>query len=210
MITKENNGKKYLLSDIKIDGLELLCDPLTSLLSYKSFKTAAEYYLTLSSKVVNLAIGDVDNLKNYVTSQNRREEKLFGHLAGNNCMEQIGRIVNHWSEELLKEKELLCGTFGGDEIIVWTIGCNSRDFNAAIIDLSTKIKENCPVTCSFVSASISINDYSSAKEDLYHCLASFIDSQLFDFKNARKNSNSMELVKTLNVLYENEECIITK
>src|ERR1022692_3662155 len=64
----------------------LLCDPLTGLVAYPSFEAHMIAALPgLASDGLHLAIGDVDDLRGYVTAANANDPTLFGHLAGNDC-----------------------------------------------------------------------------------------------------------------------------
>jgi len=69
----------------------LLCDPLTGLVSYPSFEEHLTRELPrLARRELHLAIGDVDDLKEFVTARRDCDPMMFGHLAGNDCMRKVG------------------------------------------------------------------------------------------------------------------------
>jgi hypothetical protein len=44
-----------------------------------------------------LAIGDVDDLKRFVSQQRLDDPAMFGHLAGNACMQAVGEATLRWA-----------------------------------------------------------------------------------------------------------------
>jgi len=96
----------------------LLCDPLTGLVSYPSFEEHLTRELSALARLgPHLAIGDVDDLKRFVTERRDSDPTMFGHLAGNACMRQVGEATLAWAEEELRGCPFaVCATFGGDEV----------------------------------------------------------------------------------------------
>jgi GGDEF domain-containing protein len=170
------------------DGI-LYCDPLTSLVAYPSF----EQYLIkmipgLAGKGLHIAIGDVDGLKEYVSQRRSADPASFGHLAGNACMLAVGRLTNSWAAAELSDIAFgVCGTFGGDEVIVAAAGLSHEAFAGKIRELCQAIKASAPRPCSFALATF---DYGSVTPDgapdAYRQFLSMIDEQLFrDKEQAR-------------------------
>lgn len=162
----------------------LLCDPLTGLVAYPSFEEHLVRHLpSLAAQTLHLAIGDVDDLRSYVTSRRCDDPMMFGHLAGNSCMRLIGSVVRKWSSELGAWPVLICGTFGGDEVIVAGSGLSYTNFCNEVSVLAERIRDGAPRPCSFAygtlgPASISADDAELA----YRSFVSRIDRALFDLK----------------------------
>jgi GGDEF domain-containing protein len=171
-----------------VDGelRELLCDPLTGLVAYPSFAECLIGSLpTLSTSTgLHLAIGDVDDLKEYVSQRRAEDPTMFGHLAGNQCMEAVGRATTAWSHEALRTSTFaLCGTFGGDEVIVATAGVAYDRFVASIRDLAQAIDRAAPRTCSFAVGTFppgAIFDHQATAA--YRQFVAAIDAALFFHK----------------------------
>src|ERR1022692_2790110 len=102
----------------------LLCDPLTGLVAYPSFEAYMIAVLPgLATDGLHLAIGDVDDLRGYVSAANADDPTLFGHLAGNDCMRRVGEATRRWVADHLDFWPFaMCATFGGDEVIVAAAG----------------------------------------------------------------------------------------
>lgn len=165
----------------------LLCDPLTGLVAYPSFETfLTEQLLAVVPEGVHLAIGDVDDLKAYVTESRTVDPTMFGHLAGNDCMRQVGAVTLRWARAALSGCALaVCGTFGGDEVIVAASGRPYEDFLASVRELANLIRALTPRSCSFaVGSAISTATALTDGGPAYRLLVSSVDAALFDAKAA--------------------------
>jgi GGDEF domain-containing protein len=141
---------------------------------------------------LHLAIGDVDDLKRYVTERRSADPTSFGHLAGNDCMRQVGLVTVRWAEEELSAYPFsMCGTFGGDEVIVTAAGTGQAAFMDAIQRLSALLRGFTPRSCSFAVASTEpipapLSDPAAA----YERLVTRVDAALFDRKAALRAQNT--------------------
>lgn len=160
------------------------------MLAYDSF---AELALILMGKTpkkhMHLAIGDVDDLRGYVTSQKAENEYLFGHVAGNDCMRRVGRAVcSWWGTEFKEWDDLICGTFGGDEVIVLARGGVRSDFGAALSRLGRAINLSAPRPCSFSWTSIDASTRRDATPVVeFRKIVSALDHHLF-MQKSRKHA----------------------
>lgn len=170
-------------------------DPLTSLIAYPSFE---EYLIAtlpvLAAEDVHMAIGDVDGLREYVTERRAADPDSFGHLAGNACMRAVGALTSDWAREQLKDIFHVCGTFGGDEVIVAASGLTHAAFADKLQSLCRDIKASSPRPCSFALATLeSCMIPQPQSRNAYRALVSLIDSQLFAMKeNARLAGEHLE------------------
>ncbi|WP_437304751.1 hypothetical protein [Sorangium sp. So ce388] len=163
----------------------LFYDPLTRLLSYDSFEKHIVDQLPLwSERGIHIAVGDVDDLRGYVTSQKSADAAMFGHLAGNFCMRMIGRLVRHWVCSVRDVwPEVVCGTFGGDEVIIAASGQSPVSFQRSIEGLALDIKNTAPRPCSFVC--LSLERQCVGPDDafsVYRASVSAVDRALFEHK----------------------------
>ncbi|MDF0668797.1 MAG: radical SAM protein [Nitrospira sp.] len=170
--------------ELEPSGL-LLCDPLTGLVAYPSF----ERYLVANLPDIapfglHISVGDVDGLKEYVTRKNAEDEFLFGHLAGNHCMQEVGRITRSWAHQALEDVPFsLCGTFGGDEVILAVAGIEYDRFVTAIRLLATKLRHEAPRPCSFAAATLFNRTVEQRNaHEIFRRLVSQIDRALFRYK----------------------------
>lgn len=175
-----------------IDDGVLYCDPLTSLVAYPSF----EQYLIrmiprLAGKGLHVAIGDVDGLKEYVSQRRDCDPASFGHLAGNACMLAVGRLTSNWAAAELGDTEFqVCGTFGGDEVIVAAAGLSHEVFAGKIRELCRAIKASAPRPCSFAVATLENGTVTpDGAPDAYRQFVSLIDAQLFHDKEQARFLN---------------------
>lgn len=176
-----------VLGELPVSGDEsvLYCDPLTSLVAYPSFE---EYLIKmlpmLIGKGLHLAIGDVDGLRAYVCERRSADPSSFGHLAGNACMRMVGEVTNSWAlRELAALPFRICGTFGGDEVIVCASGLSHEQFARKIHALCDDIKVSSPRPCSFALATLTDDAVARQRPaDAYRCLVSAVDALLFDEK----------------------------
>jgi GGDEF domain-containing protein len=164
----------------------VLCDPLTMLIAYPSFELQLTRLLPHFGPVgLHLAIGDVDGLRGYVSERRTADPACFGHLAGNECMRRIGLVTLEWAAlELGADWAFrLCGTFGGDEVIVAAAGCSHQHFASAVADLCDRIRADAPRPCSFAVGTMA--PASLAEEQAPHAyrrLLSQVDASLFEAK----------------------------
>jgi GGDEF domain-containing protein len=174
------------------DGPCLWCDPLTGLIAYPSF---AEHFTdrlpTLAPLGVHLAIGDVDDLKEYVSQRRAEDHTHFGHLAGNECMQTIGRITRRWAERTVADWPFsLCGTFGGDEVIIAAAGVEYAAFVNSVQELLDDIGRNAPRTCSFAVGTLLPTTIPEADRAIaYREFVARVDLALFERKAEIRAAN---------------------
>jgi len=173
---------------VKPSNGELLCDPLTLLVSYPSFQDyLVEQFPALASQGMHLTIGDVDDLKRFVTTCRSTDPQLFGHIAGNECMQRIGQIVAQWADSAFCPSDFfLPGAFGGDEIIIAASGMSYAAFSAGVQDLAMHIREGAPRPVSFAMATTAPT--SCPISDAYGSIRNLIvtlDMTLFECKQQR-------------------------
>jgi len=168
-------------------GRLLLRDPLTGLVAYPSFERhLLEELPALAPLGVHLAIGDVDDLRRYVTERRAADPEMFGHLAGNDCMRRVGAATLSWERRALAGWPFaVCATFGGDEVIVAAAGLPFASFVAAVRQLASDIRRSSPRSCSFAVATTHpaptrLVDVPSS----YRALVARVDAALFDRKDA--------------------------
>jgi GGDEF domain-containing protein len=183
----------YQLSCVGVSGGSLaaedpvlLCDPLTMLVAYPSFE---EHLTRVLPRVANaglhLAIGDVDGLREYVTERRSADPASFGHLAGNDCMRRIGALTGEWARTHLAVGWTfrICGTFGGDEVIVSAVGLPHERFVEAIALLCQQIRASAPRPCSFALGTLVAREVTEYQAPgAYRTFVSQIDASLFDAK----------------------------
>lgn len=170
-------------------------DPITGLVAFPDFHTEFPELLvqTVSrGACVGLAIGDVDNLKEYVEGTNRTEPGSFGHLAGYAVMSRLGEVAQGW----FWDQDAGCGcvsTFGGDEIIVAMLVNDGVTFAAAIVDLRDRLNRELPRTVSFTlglvgHAALPGPRHHGWAHEVYLGAMTTLDRHLFDGKAARRRS----------------------
>ncbi|MCP4383607.1 MAG: hypothetical protein GY798_19695 [Hyphomicrobiales bacterium] len=186
---RDGDGGAALVSargERETDDRVMLCDPLTMLLSYDSFERSAINAIEADDHpVILFAIGDVDDLRGYVAPKdNNRAPGDFGHLAGNRCMAQIGRMTLDWEQQRRSHyRSLLAGTFGGDEVIIGAFGADRDVFCDDLGTLRDAIKANAPRPCTFAWGGVpDTADLGSSARDTYIQVVSAIDRSLFDYK----------------------------
>jgi len=167
------------------DDVMVYLDPLTSLAAYPSFERyIIEMIPTLACDGLHLAIGDVDGLREYVSERRAADPTHFGHLAGNACMQTVGRVTAVWAAAQLSDSAFhLCGTFGGDEVIVAASGISHELFAAKILELCSIIRSTAPRSCSFALGTLTnqtVTQESAA--DAYRQFVSTVDARLFSVK----------------------------
>jgi GGDEF domain-containing protein len=164
----------------------LFCDPLTMLVAYPSFEEHVTVVLPrLAPEGFHLAIGDVDGLREYVTARRADDPAAFGHLAGNECMRRVGQLTNEWARTDLAVgcTFQLCGTFGGDEVIVGATGPSHDQFVEVVTRLCDQIRNFSPRPCSFAVGTLRICELTTEQAPAaYRQLVSTVDASLFDAK----------------------------
>ncbi|PBA69089.1 GGDEF domain-containing protein [Mycobacterium avium] len=171
----------------------LFCDPLTGLVAYPSF---AEFLIgnlpELAAVGLHLAIGDVDDLKEYVSRRRSDDPTCFGHLAGNECMQALGRTTKQWAaREFADWPFFLCGTFGGDEVIIAAAGQSPCAFWEKLRQLEREIRCHVPRTCSFSVGSLHVERIDGRHAQIaYRQLVAQVDRALFDRKTALRERNT--------------------
>jgi hypothetical protein len=171
-------------------------DPLTLLAAYPSFERhVIEMLPTLVRDRLHIAIGDVDGLREYVSERQSADPSHFGHLAGNACMKTIGWITVKWAAVALIDCGFqLCGTFGGDEVIIAASGISHELFAAKIDELCHSIRGMAPRPCSFALGTLEDRIVTEADAaDCYRRFVSMIDARLFGEKEyARREGRSLQ------------------
>jgi GGDEF domain-containing protein len=183
------NGNHYRFEYMRLDGTPadpgdhvMYLDPLTSLAAYPSFERyLIEMIPALASDGLHLAIGDVDGLRDYVSERRAADPTHFGHLAGNACMQTIGRVTAQWAAaELSGSAFHVCGTFGGDEVIIAASGISHELFTAKIRKLCGTIRDAAPRPCSFALGTLTNQSVTrDSAADAYRQLVSRVDARLF-------------------------------
>jgi GGDEF domain-containing protein len=164
----------------------LYLDPLTSLVAYPSFERhIIEMIPKLAGDGLHIAIGDVDGLREYVSEQRSADPAHFGHLAGNACMQTIGRVTAGWAAAELSDSPFhICGTFGGDEVIIAVSGISHELFASKIDNLRHAICNTAPRPCSFAIGTI--EDQTVTRDSAaatYRRFVSMVDARLFREKD---------------------------
>jgi GGDEF domain-containing protein len=197
------NGNQYWFGYMRpndppsdlVDGVVYL-DPLTMLAAYPSFERyVIEMIPALAKEGLHIAIGDVDGLREYVSERRSADPANFGHLAGNACMKTIGSITGEWASTALSESAFhLCGTFGGDEVIIAASGISHELFASKIHELCRTIRGTAPRPCSFALGTL--EDQTATRDsaaDIYRRFVSMVDARLFlDKEYARSEGRRLE------------------
>jgi GGDEF domain-containing protein len=163
------------------DGVVYL-DPLTTLAAYPSFERyIIEMIPMLASDGLHIAIGDVDGLRKYVSERRSADPAHFGHLAGNACMQTIGRVTAEWAAAELSDSAFhVCGTFGGDEVIIAASGISHELFASKIHKLCRTIRCAAPRPCSFALGTLEDRTVTrDSAADAYRRFVSMLDARLF-------------------------------
>jgi GGDEF domain-containing protein len=171
-------------------------DPLTGLLAFPDFHRTLPAFLVSSleaGKLVALAIGDVDGLKDHVESTNSTDPASYGHLAGNAVMTTLGATTRQWFDEQPWAAGCVA-TFGGDEVIVAVCEDDPSRFLDAVQNLRDRLCLALPVTVSFAVTIVSPDHLPSPSErpgwrDLFtDRLFAAVDRCLFIHKAARRKA----------------------
>jgi GGDEF domain-containing protein len=142
---------------------------------------------------LHLAIGDVDDLRGYVSAAKTEDPTLFGHLAGSDCMRRVGEATRAWAADMLDRWPFaICATFGGDEVIIAAAGRPYGAFLDALAELVCRIRSAAPRPCSFASGTtMPMAGIVGAAKDAYRRLVSNVDERLFCQKAAAQNAGSI-------------------
>ncbi|MFF4501649.1 hypothetical protein [Streptomyces sp. NPDC001401] len=176
---------------VEVDDGTLYCDPLTSLVAYPSFERyLIEVLPSFAEDGLHFAIGDVDGLREYVSERRAGDPTSFGHLAGNACMKTVGRVTSGWAAtELADAAFRVCGTFGGDEVIVAASGISHEQFAEKIRALCSMIKAAAPRPCSFALGTLEDHTVTQNGASVaYRRIVSLVDAQLFHEKEQARSS----------------------
>lgn len=128
-------------------------DPITGLVAFPDFNFVLPEILSscrMQQLALGIAIGDVDNLKEYVENTRSRNAGAYGHMAGCALMQTLGQTAARWFTAL--NPSLGCAaTFGGDEIIIVLAVRPGDDtvFESLIVDLRNEFYDSLPRSVSF-------------------------------------------------------------
>jgi GGDEF domain-containing protein len=134
-------------------------DPITGLVAFPSFQERFPRIFArelAAGRVVGIAIGDVDDLKGYVERSRAADDLMFGHLAGNTVMTQLGHESLRWFAAT--EAPGCLATFGGDEVILAMIGVAPHAFGRHVRRIGAALSAALPRTVSFAHATFSAAD----------------------------------------------------
>ncbi|WUJ74682.1 GGDEF domain-containing protein [Kribbella soli] len=168
-------------------------DPITGLIAWPGFFTRLPGLIADAighGDSVGLAIGDVDNLKDYVEGAKAVDAQSFGHLAGNAFMGRLGTLARNWLWRTSLEHSCLA-TFGGDEIVLIATTTDENSFLTHVEGLRDQLCAALPRTVSFGAGIISPADLPTVvvgdhwwREFTVHTIGA-IEHSLFDHKHAR-------------------------
>lgn len=175
-------------------------DPITGLIAWPGFFASlpgiVEQTLT-EGRPVGLAIGDVDNLKEYVEGVKAVDAQSFGHLAGNALMGRLGVLARLWLWTDGPSRACLA-TFGGDEIVLLAETSSTDGFISGVVALRDQLCRGLPRTVSFGAAVVSPGDVPAAivgehwwREYVVYVIG-LIERRLFEGKRARRQDGSHE------------------
>jgi GGDEF domain-containing protein len=171
-------------------------DPITGLVAFPDFHDQFPDHLwktVHSGALVGLAIGDVDNLKEYVEASNAAEMADFGHMAGYRLMSRLGQVARSWFWEQRIDRGC-AATFGGDEIILAVETRDPAGFVDSVSVLQDRLDRQLPRTVSFaltiVGPEASALPTSRSARDLYHHMMCTVDRKLFRHKAMRRASSA--------------------
>jgi len=169
-------------------------DPITGLVAFPDFNYLLPDILAicqLRGFDIGIAIGDVDNLKEYVENSKSMDAASYGHLAGCALMQRLGFAATGWFHTL--DVPFGCvSTFGGDEIIVLLAVEQGADdaFEAKVVDLRNELFGALPRSVSFGWTVARLGDDGSGLADRQYYrlrsigLLSAVDQALFRQKSA--------------------------
>ena len=173
-------------------------DPITGLVAFPDFNFLLPDILAFCQSHgfdIGIAIGDVDNLKEYVENSKSMDASSYGHLAGCALMQMLGLSAAEWFHTL--DAPFGCvSTFGGDEIIVVLAVEQGADdgFETMIVDLRNELFNALPRSVSFgwTVAHLRGNDSDQTDRQYYRIrsigLLSAVDQALFRQKSALRGA----------------------
>ncbi|MCX4740842.1 hypothetical protein [Streptomyces antibioticus] len=168
-------------------------DAVTGLVAFPDFHSHIPRCLTAAldeGRLVALAIGDVDGLKDHVERTNSTNPASYGHLAGNEVMATVGATTRAWFRE--QPFDAGCAaTFGGDEVILAAVVDDAAQFHQALGVLRDRLGAVLPVTVSFALMFVAVGDLPVErgrgwKHAFTDTLLAAVDRTLFTHKAARR------------------------
>ena len=176
---------------------EYQIDPITQLIGFpdfhRCFPALFQKHLTEHGNV-GIAIGDVDDMKHYVESTKTKHPWLFGHLAGNALMSNLGKCSLDWLQKWHAPWAAL-SSFGGDEVILVATGLERSEFASSVRSLCNILSEELPCSVSFAYGWFTRSEKSpmdmSPFFQHYATALTQVDRALFRSKMRRNNSNGI-------------------
>ncbi|MEU0741169.1 GGDEF domain-containing protein [Streptomyces sp. NPDC006134] len=168
-------------------------DAVTGLVAFPDFHSHIPRCLAAAlaeGRLVALAIGDVDGLKDHVELTNSTDPSSYGHLAGNEVMATVGATARTWFRE--QPFDFGCvATFGGDEVIIAAVVDGADAFHQALGVLRDWLGAALPVTVSFALTFVTARDLPIErkrgwKHTFTNTLLAVVDRTLFTHKAARR------------------------
>ncbi|WP_017239002.1 hypothetical protein [Streptomyces sp. SS] len=168
-------------------------DAVTGLVAFPDFHSHIPRCLAAALKagrLVALAIGDVDGLKDHVERTNSTNPASYGHLAGNEVMATVGATTRAWFREQPFDSGC-AATFGGDEVILAAVVDDAAQFHQALGVLRDRLGAVLPVTVSFALMFVAAGDLPAERERSWkhaftNTLLAAVDRTLFTHKAARR------------------------
>ncbi|MFE9308175.1 hypothetical protein ACFYM5_10800 [Streptomyces sp. NPDC006706] len=168
-------------------------DAVTGLVAFPDFHSHIPRCLAAAldeGRLVALAIGDVDGLKDHVERTNSTSPTSYGHLAGNEVMATVGATTRAWFREQLFDSGC-AATFGGDEVILAAVVDDAAQFHQALGVLRDRLGSVLPVTVSFALMFVTTGDLPAKRErswkhNFTNTLLAAVDRTLFTHKAARR------------------------
>ncbi|MBT1188789.1 hypothetical protein HET69_33610 [Streptomyces sp. CJ_13] len=168
-------------------------DAVTGLVAFPDFHSHIPRCLAAAlqaGRLVALAIGDVDGLKDHVEQTNSTNPASYGHLAGNEVMATVGATTRAWFREQPFDSGC-AATFGGDEVILAAVVDDAGQFHQALGILRDRLRDVLPVTVSFALMFVTAADLPAERERGWkhaftNTLLSAVDRTLFTHKAARR------------------------
>jgi GGDEF domain-containing protein len=174
-------------------------DPIPGLVAWPGFFARlpglVEESLT-ARRYVGLAIGDVDNLKDYVEGVKAVDAQSFGHLAGIALMGRLGTTARQWL--WTDGPATVClATFGGDEVVLLAETDSETAFLGEVTGLRDHLCRGLPRTVSFGDAVLTPDAMPGSvdhwwREYVVNVIGA-VERCLFDGKHARQSGSGHEL-----------------
>ncbi|KOU43567.1 hypothetical protein [Streptomyces sp. WM6378] len=168
-------------------------DAVTGLVAFPDFHSHIPRCLDAAldeGRLVALAIGDVDGLKDHVERTNSTNPASYGHLAGNEVMATVGATTRAWFREQPFDSGC-AATFGGDEVILAAAVDDAAQFHQAVGVLRDRLGAVLPVTVSVALMFVTAADRPAErpqgwKHRFTDSLLGEVDRTLFLHKAARR------------------------